>query len=540
MPGARCQSDGFKVAELFEKLWPNLRYLGLGIILTWIHLEEGLVSSLGAATGSGNVMAANGVWLYGGMVVAFALFALFRQRVEHALDRRGLRAAVLALCVLSAACIILASSDAPGIAGSGAARVLFALGVAVCGVIYALVLTQCARLYLPLEPGEVLFFSLMAQLLMFVLYSMFNSFSLYAIWEGGPAYSTLLGVCLLPALALWCMATPGERESASETAGTGGGDAAAGRSVHELRDHLRLPFSERPSLSPSYWLMLLTIFIIAGAMFFTLNALLAVQPSGGNFLDAPLGMLLRFVLVLVLSLACFTVTKGVSIEKIFWVGFACIPAVPALLMLLGAPANVLVPVAVGAMFLMDFFIWIVLILAAQTKGEHALLLFMLGQAAANAGIVLGTVLGSAPGVGAFLAGNRLFGACLLLLVVLLTVLLFNEQRIREILGGIAKDGLNVRGVLDKPAAETALPPTRRAGLWAEACRTVGERALLSEREQEILRQLADNRTPQNIADYLCISLHTVRTHTKNIYAKLDVHSRDELIALVRKEYESMK
>ncbi len=56
----------------------------------------------------------------------------------------------------------------------------------------------------------------------------------------------------------------------------------------------------------------------------------------------------------------------------------------------------------------------------------------------------------------------------------------------------------------------------------------------------MLRQLADNRTPQDIASHLYISLHTVRTHTKNIYAKLDVHSRDELIALVRREYEALK
>ena len=540
MPETRGQSNRLGMAGLFEKLWPNLRFLGLGIILTWLHLEEDLVSSLATTGHSGNIMAANGVWLYGGMLVAFAVFALFRQQVERLLDRRGIRTAVFALCVLGAACIILASSDTFGVAQSTDARVLFATGVAVCGAVQALVLVQCARLYLPLEPGEVLFFSLMAQLLMFVLYNMFNSFSQYAIWEGGPAYSTLLGVCVLPFLALWCMGAPAAAGTAAGTDAEAAGENACAPSGRELRDRLRLSFTQRPSLSPSFWLMLLTIFIITGAMFFTLNVLLAVQPSAGHFLDAPLGMLLRFVLVLALSVACFTVTRRLSIEKIFWVGFACIPALPALLMLLGVSSNTLVPVAVGAMFLMDFFIWIVLILAAQTKGEGALLLFMLGQAAANAGILLGTVLGSLPGVGAFLAGNRLYGACLLLVVVLVTVLLFNEQRVRDLLGGIGKDGLNVRNVLDRPADEAALPPTPRAALWAESCRTVGERSGLSEREQEVLRQLADNRTPQDIAEHLYISLHTVRTHTKNIYAKLGVHSRDELIALVRKEYEALK
>ena len=200
----------------------------------------------------------------------------------------------------------------------------------------------------------------------------------------------------------------------------------------------------------------------------------------------------------------------------------------------------LVPVAIGALFLLDFFVWVVLILTAQTKGEHALLLFVLGQAASCAGTVLGTVLGSSTRIGPTLADSSLFGALLTLVVVVVTLVILSEQRIRDLLGGIAKDGLNVRNVLDKPADETALPPTPRAALWAESCRIVGERSGLSEREQEVLRQLADNRTPQDIANHLYISLHTVRTHTKNIYAKLCVHSRDDLIALVRREYEALK
>lgn len=50
---------------------------------------------------------------------------------------------------------------------------------------------------------------------------------------------------------------------------------------------------------------------------------------------------------------------------------------------------------------------------------------------------------------------------------------------------------------------------------------------LTEREFEILRLLAGEQSTRAIADQLSISLSTLRTHTKNIYSKLAVHSRHE-------------
>lgn len=48
--------------------------------------------------------------------------------------------------------------------------------------------------------------------------------------------------------------------------------------------------------------------------------------------------------------------------------------------------------------------------------------------------------------------------------------------------------------------------------------------LLGEREKEILRLIAKGRSNKEIADELCISIHTVATHRRNISAKLDIHS----------------
>jgi LuxR family maltose regulon positive regulatory protein len=52
-----------------------------------------------------------------------------------------------------------------------------------------------------------------------------------------------------------------------------------------------------------------------------------------------------------------------------------------------------------------------------------------------------------------------------------------------------------------------------------------ERDPLSEREAEVLRLLASDLDGPQIARALVVSVNTVRTHTKSIYAKLGVNSR---------------
>jgi LuxR family maltose regulon positive regulatory protein len=53
---------------------------------------------------------------------------------------------------------------------------------------------------------------------------------------------------------------------------------------------------------------------------------------------------------------------------------------------------------------------------------------------------------------------------------------------------------------------------------------------LSERELEVLRLLATDLTSTEMAQELVLSVNTVRSHIKNIYSKLDAHSRYEALA----------
>lgn len=59
----------------------------------------------------------------------------------------------------------------------------------------------------------------------------------------------------------------------------------------------------------------------------------------------------------------------------------------------------------------------------------------------------------------------------------------------------------------------------------------GSADTLSPREIELLEQIVGGDTEAVIADRLCISPHTVRTHVKNIYRKLRVRSRAAAVRL---------
>lgn len=47
--------------------------------------------------------------------------------------------------------------------------------------------------------------------------------------------------------------------------------------------------------------------------------------------------------------------------------------------------------------------------------------------------------------------------------------------------------------------------------------------------------LSRGRSAQEIADREVLSIYTVRAHTRSVYAKLDVHSKKELVDLIRGE-----
>jgi LuxR family maltose regulon positive regulatory protein len=101
----------------------------------------------------------------------------------------------------------------------------------------------------------------------------------------------------------------------------------------------------------------------------------------------------------------------------------------------------------------------------------------------------------------------------------------------EILEGLQRQGHDVasRGVtpeyVSNLLAALGAPETAGQGAILAADKAQPLIEPLSERELQVLRLLGSGLSNPEIARELIVSVHTVRSHVKNIYGKLDVHRR---------------
>ncbi|MBK6626097.1 MAG: response regulator transcription factor [Flavobacteriales bacterium] len=84
------------------------------------------------------------------------------------------------------------------------------------------------------------------------------------------------------------------------------------------------------------------------------------------------------------------------------------------------------------------------------------------------------------------------------------------------------------GRREQPSGSASPGASVSASTW-EADGERVRRSGPSGRELEVLRLIAEGRSNQEIADRLFISLPTVKSHTSNLFGKLDVRRRTEAV-----------
>jgi DNA-binding NarL/FixJ family response regulator len=107
------------------------------------------------------------------------------------------------------------------------------------------------------------------------------------------------------------------------------------------------------------------------------------------------------------------------------------------------------------------------------------------------------------------------------------------QTILEMIAGASPiSPMIARKVLAKYASSKAAIPEAAVVPQPVAKKEAAELlhpALLSPREQEVLGLIARGFSYSEIARLQGVTVHTVQTHIKNLYAKLSVHSKNEAV-----------
>lgn len=98
--------------------------------------------------------------------------------------------------------------------------------------------------------------------------------------------------------------------------------------------------------------------------------------------------------------------------------------------------------------------------------------------------------------------------------------------------GGAEDAASLPEKASAPSDATSALEEPAASALEERCERLAAFYKLSARETEVFALLAQGHTRAAIAKKLFVSENTVREHVKNIYKKLSIHSRQQLIDLV--------
>lgn len=251
-----------------------------------------------------------------------------------------------------------------------------------------------------------------------------------------------------------------------------------------------------------------------------------------------------FAIAIVLALACtsYVVLQGEEVAAAAW-----IPLFVLLLMamVLGCVDDAEVDASVAALLLAGVFAyhflrWMVFPALISISGMPRMLVCGVVLVATSGLLGVGwgesIALGLPSGLreqGGFVAALALGLLVLFAVALLVTRVRLEDARLRigfaeKELGKLHDRVASLSGQLEEQARQV---PAVESPL-EDRCAALAREGGLTAREEEILVLTARGHSSTYIAGELFISASTVRFHQQNVYRKLDVHSRQELLALV--------
>lgn len=521
-------------ADALAQACPQIPYLALGFWLAWLFTA---VSASGwTALGSieGSVIAP----LYSVIMVSLGASLVLSVRawrwVERvALTPRGILVSS-AVSALSGVAVILCSPFlAHPIVPEQVGRCVYVAGSCVGTVATVPLVLQSGRIYGALAPRRAIMRVSLAYLVFAFVFFIQAGVPVVRPFEGGPEASSMALFVLLPVLAGFCLLlsfVPSKDGRADSIPCDGGG----------RRAEVSLPASFR-KLCVSVFLFALVMAAIRGI------SVLGSSPGATADHSHWTMVLLVFASIAFAFFAVAIETSHMSFGKLFSAIMVAAAAVISLMPFMGIPDVSWGQSTILVLHVFDFALWCVLSFVVRQRGASAVRVFGAGYGALQLGCGVGWALSAWLFFDWVSAGGGIALYSLLMVVVLVcTFVMFSEKEFDRLFEPSSPGGLSLDDLMRAPqvgsgsaASDEAgegesgrdhSPPRR--GQFCSLVESIADEHGLSPRERDVFRELAMGYSANAVAENLQLSPHTVRGHAANVYAKLGVHSRSELMRMV--------
>lgn len=516
--GASNQARG--ITEELATRWPSLPFMAFGVWTAWSSLTYS--GSLWLSDNEVNGFYLSLLFVISTLALAagflVAPFLTHKRLLDAGISDRVTKGSGL-VAGLGAFLIILAGPYWLG--GAYSLNFVFELGAFLTGVGTAGIGLRCAMLYSGLPPRRALIMAALSQLVSSFIYFTVLACPSWAPIEHGPSLAHILAFCLLPVAAAWLACVRPSKESLYEVAvQTYAADAAV------------LPATFWRFAAFAFAMALITTFIRSSMV--TVSAL-ANTVEGNNVLQ-----LLRIAMaVCVVLWTIRSAAQDFDLGRVCSLATVLAAVVTACSAALGGTTNWLSVVVYFASSIFEFFMWCLLAFVVYQKHVLPVTVFGFGRGLFSLGCALGWALGIylMPLID---AASSQAVVCVVLAgaIIILWLALFSSKDYERLFSPLGEDELSLEDLfeIDKRIEDTAGRPgdakSARRGKFSQAIDDIAGRYALSAREADVLRYLAMGYGSDRIAQTMGVKVNTVRTHTHNVYVKLDVHSREELMLLV--------
>ena len=502
------------------KTWPSLPVMALGLVLAWTSLAYSGSVWLSDNETDGASLSLFYIVSMVSTAVACLIGALGARRSPQLV--RGDLTVRVAGCLAGAGCVIVILAGPYYLQSVSLVRSLFWPASVLAGAGMGVVSLRCGAILGQRGPRGIVLGVASAQLLAAFIYFMVFSSMFWAPVEGGPSLAGIIAFCLLPVAAAFVASMPAPPEDPAVEDGAPAGTIRG---------------ASQP-LPPVFWHLLAVVFAVPFVISMTTADLIVRSDLSMTVETNTLVMLVRVILacaliVVALRIKTYSARFGrLCIELAL--GLAAVIALSVSLGGLRGAASVVVHVA-SALF--ELYVWCILAFVVKQRSAEPAVVFGLGRGAYVAGLVGGWVVGTyvvaSIGTASLASGFYVVSA----LIMVAMVVAFFRQRDFDLL--YTPEDPGVASIPDLIDAEQRASNARqgqfagkRKGAFQRVVDQLSSEGMLSTRESEVFRLLAMGYGTDRVASELCVTTNTVRVHTHNLYVKLGIHSRDELMELV--------